>query len=120
RRLLPAPLHRAPRRPGAQPAPRPRRGPAGGARRVRGGRRRVRATLPRGRRHRILLTAPLLAAAASFHVQHPPPSRRAPLRVLFRADDGPFYAAALRSDVPCHAGVLPRPSKSAARVTYAF
>jgi len=86
----------------------------------------------------MLLTASLLAAAASFHVEHTPPacfladevprvvaclaprSARATVRVLFRADDGPFYAAALRSDVPCYAGVLPRPSASAVRVSYAF
>jgi hypothetical protein len=86
----------------------------------------------------MLLTAALLASAASFHVEHTPPacflagepprvvaclaprSARAAVRVLFRADDGPFYAAALRSDVPCYTGVLPRPSTSAARVTYAF
>jgi hypothetical protein len=86
----------------------------------------------------MLLTAALLASAASFHVEHTPPacfladevprvvaclaprSARATVRVLFRADDGPFYAAALRSDVPCYAGVLPRPSASAARVSYAF
>jgi hypothetical protein len=86
----------------------------------------------------MLLTAALLASAASFHVEHTPPacflagevprvvaclsprSARAAVRVLFRADDGPFYAAALRSDVPCYAGVLPRPSTSAARVTYAI
>ena len=86
----------------------------------------------------MLLTATLLASVASFHVEHTPPacfladeaprvvaclaprSTRATVRVLFRADDGPFYVAALRSDVPCYAGVLPRPSASAARVTYAF
>jgi hypothetical protein len=86
----------------------------------------------------MLLTAALLAAAASFHVEHAPPacfladeaprvvaclsprSSRATVRVLFRADDGPSYAVALRSDVPCYAGVLPRPSAAAARVTYAF
>jgi hypothetical protein len=84
------------------------------------------------------LAATAAPQGASFHVEHAPPgcfladevprvvaclaprSARAAVRVLFRADDGPFYAAALRSDVPCYAGVLPRPSASAARVSYAF
>jgi hypothetical protein len=89
------------------------------------------------------LAATALAASAappgaSFHVEHTAPacfladevprvvaclvprSARASVRVLFRADDGPFYAAALRSDVPCYAGVLPRPSASAVRVSYVF
>jgi hypothetical protein len=97
--------------------------------------------LRRGARLSIAATALAASPAppgASFHVEHTAPacfladevprvvaclvprSARASVRVLFRADDGPFYAAALRSDVPCYAGVLPRPSASAVRVSYVF
>ncbi|MET0554634.1 MAG: hypothetical protein ABW221_16450 [Vicinamibacteria bacterium] len=99
--------------------------------------------MPLRRAAALALAAGALAATAapqgaSFGVEHTPPScfladevprvvaclqprsARAAVRVLFRADDGPFYAAPLRSDVPCYAGVLPRPSAAAARVTYVF
>jgi hypothetical protein len=48
-----------------------------------------------------------------------PRSSKANLRVVFRAEDGADeYSTALVSDSPCYSGVLPRPSRSTARVTY--
>jgi hypothetical protein len=47
-----------------------------------------------------------------------PRSARADVRVLFRADDGPWYATALRYEMPCYRGVLPRPSAGTPRITY--
>jgi len=79
------------------------------------------------------------APPGAFHVEHTPPacfvadksprlvaclvprSSRANLRVLFRADDGnAWYATALRYDVPCYWGVLPRPSRTSRRIIYAI
>jgi hypothetical protein len=39
-------------------------------------------------------------------------------RILFRADDGPWYAAPLRSEMPCHRGLLPRPTAGTPSVSY--
>ena len=47
-----------------------------------------------------------------------PHSSGASARILFRADDGPWYAAPLRSEMPCHRGVLPRPTAGTPRVSY--
>jgi hypothetical protein len=76
------------------------------------------------------------AEAQPLHIDHAPPaclvaekasvivaclvprSARADVRVLFRADDGPWYATALRSEMPCYRGVLPRPSADTPRVSY--
>jgi hypothetical protein len=48
-----------------------------------------------------------------------PRSEAARLRVLFRAEGGPhWYAAAMRSDLPCFSAVLPRPGRGTAAVRY--
>jgi hypothetical protein len=48
-----------------------------------------------------------------------PRLQKASLRVFFRAEGGvSWYAAALRSDVPCYSGLLPRPSRATTRVVY--
>ncbi len=56
--------------------------------------------------------APLVIACLT------PRSARADVRVLFRADDGPWYATALRSEMPCYRGALPRPSEGTPAVSY--
>jgi hypothetical protein len=76
-------------------------------------------------------------SAPSFHVEHTPPacvlaekasrivacvvprSRPASLRVVFRAEGGQaWYSATLRSDVPCYAGLLPRPNRVTSGISY--
>ncbi|HET9314255.1 MAG TPA: hypothetical protein VFQ51_01650 [Vicinamibacteria bacterium] len=47
-----------------------------------------------------------------------PHSSSASVRVLFRADEGPWYAAPLRSEMPCHRGLLPRPTAGTPSVSY--
>jgi hypothetical protein len=47
-----------------------------------------------------------------------PHSSSASVRILFRADEGPWYAAPLRSEMPCHRGVLPRPTAGTPSVSY--
>lgn len=58
--------------------------------------------------------APLVVACLT------PRSARADVRVLFRADEGPWYATALRFEMPCYRGVLPRPTAGTPRVSYVF
>ena len=77
------------------------------------------------------------AAQIPFQVDHAPPacllaekvprvvacltprSARASVRVLFRAEgEAAWYAAPLRFENPCYAGVLPRPSRTTGAVAY--
>jgi hypothetical protein len=78
------------------------------------------------------------AEARAVHIEHTPPAcivaekapmlvacltpraSRADLRVLFRADDGAWYAAPLRFEMPCHRGALPRPSAGTPAISYMF
>ena len=84
----------------------------------------------------LLLCAGTVRAQSPLHVEHTPPaclvaqkppvliacltprSARADVRVLFRADEGAWYATSLRYEMPCYRGVLPRPNAGTPRVTY--